>query len=135
MIFKDAESSRIPTEIMFYGPVFSQVLGYTGRINKDEYSNSTGYAINDYIGKTGLEKYYETYLRGVPGQSKFVKSATGSQSGSQTVVQPEAGDNLVLNIDADLQTQLYNALAKNFQKYGRQKKELLLPWIQEPELF
>ena len=33
-----------------YGPVFSQVLGYTARINKDEYSSSTGYSINDYIG-------------------------------------------------------------------------------------
>ena len=37
-----------------YGPIFSQVLGYTARINRDEYSTSVGYAINDYIGKTGL---------------------------------------------------------------------------------
>ena len=58
-----------------YGPAFSQVLGYTARIDKDEYSSSTGYAINDYIGKTGLEKYYETYLRGTRA-IKVVKSAS-----------------------------------------------------------
>jgi penicillin-binding protein 2 len=103
------------------GPIFSQVLGYTARINKDEYSTSAGYAINDYIGKTGLEKYYETYLRGTPGQSKSIKAAVSSQSGGQAVVQPEAGDNLVLNIDADLQTQLYDSLAKSIQKMGGKK--------------
>ena len=57
------------------GPIFSQVLGYTARIDKDEYSASAGYEINDYIGKTGLEKYYETYLRGEPGQSRPTSSS------------------------------------------------------------
>jgi penicillin-binding protein 2 len=101
------------------GPIFSQVLGYTGRINKNEYSTSTGYTINDYIGKTGLEKYYETYLRGEPGQAKAVKP--GAELGSQTLLPPQPGDNLVLNIDAGLQTQLYNALEKSIQKMGGKK--------------
>lgn len=100
-----------------YGPIFSQVLGYTARINKDEYSNSTGYSINDYIGKTGLEKYYETYLRGSPGQSMPDKSANNDQ----VLQQPVAGDNLVLNIDAGLQSRLYNALAENITKMGGKK--------------
>jgi len=103
------------------GPIFSQVLGYTGRINKDEYSSSSGYEISDYIGKTGLEKYYEPYLRGDPGQSKLVKSAIGVDGGNQTLVQPKPGDNLVLNIDADLQAQLYNSLAASIQKMGGKK--------------
>ena len=101
-----------------YGPVLSQVLGYTGRINEAEYSNSKGYAINDYIGKTGLEEYYETDLRGEPGQSKVVKSATGISKTNEILSQPAAGDNLILNIDAELQKQLYNALAANITKMG-----------------
>ena len=104
-----------------YGPTFSQVLGYTARINREEYSNLEGYAINDYIGKTGLEKYYETYLRGKTGQSKSVKSATGLKSDNQVLLQPEVGDNLVLNIDADLQEQVYNALEKSIKKVGAKK--------------
>jgi penicillin-binding protein 2 len=103
------------------GPVFSQVLGYTGRINRDEYSSSSGYTINDYIGKTGLEKYYETNLRGTAGQSKSNKSATGSQSDKQIVIQPKSGDNLVLNIDAALQTRVYNALEKSIKNVGAKK--------------
>jgi len=103
-----------------FGPIFAQVLGYTARIDKDEYSSLTGYAINDYIGKTGLEKYYETYLRGVPGQSLPAKSAD-SNLGNQAAVQPIPGDNLVLNIDADLQKQVYNALEKSIKNVGAKK--------------
>src|SRR3989344_1167485 len=104
-----------------YGPVFSQVLGYIGRINKDEYSNNKGYVINDYIGRTGLEKYYESYLRGEPGKSKSIRSAVGIQSSSQIVVPPESGNNLVLNIDANLQKLLYDSLGENLKKMGAQK--------------
>ncbi len=104
-----------------YGPIFSQVLGYTARINKDEYSSSTGYAINDYIGKTGLEKYYETDLRGKVGQSKPAKSISSDETADQMVLAPEPGNNLVLNIDAGLQQQLYNTLSASIEKMGGKK--------------
>ncbi len=100
-----------------YGSIFSQVLGYTGRINKDEYSSKTGYSINDYIGKTGLEKYYETYLRGENGQSYPEKS--GSKNG--VILAPIPGNNIVLNIDAGLQERLYNALEKSIKNVGAKK--------------
>jgi len=100
-----------------FGPTFSQVLGYTGRINKDEYSVSEGYTINDYIGKTGLEKQYETYLRGVPGQSMPEKS----DSKDEVLVASQPGNNLVLNIDASLQAEVYKALEKSIKNIGAQK--------------
>lgn len=92
-----------------FGPTFSQVLGYIARISKSEYADSQGYAINDYIGKTGLEKYYESYLRGEPGQSKT------------PVVEAKAGYNLVLNIDAGLQSRLYNALENRIKDIGAKR--------------
>lgn len=98
-----------------YGQVFSQVLGYTGRINRDEYSEQKGYSINDYIGKTGLEKYYESYLRGEPGQSKSAVER------SEIAIEAKPGNNLVLNIDADLQERVYNALAESIQNVGGKK--------------
>jgi len=103
-----------------YGPIFSQVIGYTARINRDEYSSSTGYAINDYIGKTGLEKYYETYLRGEPGQAR-PPSSSDEVAKPGILVPPVAGDNLVLNIDTDLQKQVYNALEKSIKNVGAKK--------------
>jgi len=107
--FKGCRIGQNTVRNYVYGPIFSQVLGYTARINREEYSNSAGYAINDYIGKTGLEKYYETYLRGKPGQS------------GSTSLQPESGNNLVLNIDAELQKKVYNALEKSIKNVGAKK--------------
>src|SRR3989344_3718303 len=104
-----------------YGPIFSQILGYTGRINKDEYSSSAGYAINDYMGKSGLEKYYETYLRGKPGQTKEIKTATGIIEGNEIISEPQSGYNLVLNIDAGLQQRIYEALGKSLENVGAKK--------------
>jgi penicillin-binding protein 2 len=94
-----------------FGSMFSQVLGYTGRINKDEYSNSQGYSINGYIGKSGLEKSYETYLRGTPGKSKKI----------EVISEPKAGYNLVLNIDAELQKRIYNALEQKMKDIGAKR--------------
>lgn len=104
-----------------YGKVFSQVLGYIGRINQDEYAESENYAISDSIGKMGVEKEYEDYLRGTPGQSKTIKSATGEKEGKQIISNPIAGDNLVLNIDAGLQEQVYKALESSIKNLGVKK--------------
>jgi len=109
------------TRNYLYGSVFSQVLGYTGRINKDEYSSSAGYSINGYIGKTGLEQYYEAYLRGTPGQSKIVKSALGEAKTSEVLSEPVAGNNLILNVDANLQQKVYLALEASIKRVGAKK--------------
>lgn len=103
------------------GPVFSQVLGYTGRINSDEYSNSSGYAINDHIGKTGLEQYYERYLRGIPGKVQQIRSAVGDEQGVKLISEPQSGNNIILNIDAGLQEAVYNALEKSIKNVGAKK--------------
>ena len=104
-----------------YGSVFSQILGYTARINREEYSTKNEYTINDYIGKTGLEKYYEDYLRGETGQAKSARSANGVVSADQTILAPVPGDNLVLNIDADLQKEVYSSLEKSIKRVGAKK--------------
>ena len=98
-----------------YGSVFSQILGYTGRINKNEYSDSFGYLINDIIGKDGLEKQYESYLRGTPGQSKSAKER------DEVDVAPISGNNLILNIDANLQKKIYESLEKSIKNIGSKK--------------
>ena len=64
------------------------------------------------MGKSGLEKYYETYLRGTPGQIKEIKTALGIAGGSEIMSESQPGYNLVLNINAGLQERIYNALGK-----------------------
>jgi len=103
------------------GESFSHVLGYGSKINKDELAGVQNYTVSDYIGKTGLEKFYEAVLRGTPGQHEVIKTATGVQKGDQVLVQPVAGNNLVLNIDAGLQQKTYEALEKSIKNIGSKK--------------
>jgi len=93
----------------FDGVNYSHLLGYVGKINAQEYeAQKNDYLLTDNIGKTGLEKIYEKYLKGQYGEKKFEVDALGREKKviSQTAAQP--GDDLVLAIDSDLQDYIYH---------------------------
>ena len=102
-------------------PVFSQVLGYTSRINKDELQVNGNYGISDYIGKVGIEKYYESYLRGIPGKIESVQNAVGIKKEDNILSSPQPGYGVVLNIDSDLQKKVYDSLAASIKNIGAKK--------------
>ena len=94
-----------------YPESFSHILGYVSKINAQEYEASQDkYLLNDNIGKNGLEKTYETYLKGQHGQKKIEVDALGREKKiiSQTTFIP--GDSLILSIDADLQERIFSIL-------------------------
>jgi len=103
------------------GPVFSHLLGYIGKIDKEGLKNNQNYTSSDYIGKVGLEKSYESWLRGVPGKAKEAKNALGIIQENTVEALPQAGHNLVLNIDANLQQKVYDALEKSIKNIGSKK--------------
>ncbi len=99
--------------------VFSHLLGYTGKITDQELSSQEEgeYAHNDYIGKTGIEAEYEKYLRGVAGKKQVEVDAKGNLKSLHGQIDPEPGNSLILNIDAELQKELYkNIVAHNGNK-------------------
>jgi len=104
-----------------FGLDFAHILGYTGRMNKSEMEDSVGYAVTDYIGKTGLEKSYEDVLRGTPGKMEAIKNAVGVSKGETTILPAVPGKSLILNIDADLQAKLYSELEKSIKNIGAKK--------------
>lgn len=89
------------------GKNFSFVLGYSGRINKQELEKNPGYLLNDIIGKEGLEFSYEKDLRGTYGTQEVEVDSLGRVNRTMQKSDPVAGNNLVLNIDAELQRRLY----------------------------
>lgn len=98
--------------------VFSHVLGYTGKITDKELAAAgQAYGLTDYIGKTGIEYSYEKYLKGIDGQKQVEVDARGNMKDVHGQVDPAPGDSLVLNIDGDLQRELYkNIVAHNGNK-------------------
>jgi penicillin-binding protein 2 len=99
-------SFRVGTTRSYMYP--NHFTGYVGRINEDEYKRyrEEDYSLNGYIGKTGLEKYYEVLLRGMDGKEVVQVDARGKSldlfraGGSKD---PLNGLSLVLSIDNDLQ--------------------------------
>jgi penicillin-binding protein 2 len=90
-------------------PSMSNVLGYISEISKNELAQDTlsYYHQGDYIGKSGLESYYETFLRGKRGKKFKIRNVRGIDQGafndgkSDTLAIP--GETLTSTIDLTLQ--------------------------------
>ena len=97
------------------GNVGSQVLGYVGPITGAEISAhpNQGYQTNSQIGKTGIESFYEQYLRGHDGTRTLEVDAFGNILGAVKTTPPTSGNSVVLNIDEGLQQALDGYLAKD----------------------
>lgn len=99
----------------------AHLLGRVGLMNEDEWSyyktvDEDGDGVSDYqmdntIGKEGIEKAFESYLRGTPGKRALERNTSGKVVSETWLTEPEPGDNVVLTIDLDLQTAVEDILA------------------------
>lgn len=83
------------------------VLGYVGDITKEEMNvmYNQGYTNNSIVGKTGIEKQYDSLLQGVPGRESRTVDARGRILSDTPIIDPpKMGKNLVLTIDTRIQT-------------------------------
>ncbi len=96
------------------GMYTSQIIGYTGRISSEEYSeysqNDSSYTINDIVGKTGIEKSMESVLRGEKGSETVYVDTLGRVLMSENYKEAIAGNDLYLSIDSSLQESVYHIL-------------------------
>lgn len=90
---------------------FASLIGYTGTISESEYEElkaiDKSYSENDTIGKSGLEQYYESYLRGQNGEQVVYVDTVGRIQEVESSTDPVAGDDLYLSIDWELQKSAY----------------------------
>jgi penicillin-binding protein 2 len=90
-----------------------QSVGYVSQIQLDELAEkqAQGYAGDEMVGRTGLEKVFEKELRGKPGGTLYVVSPDGVVVGSLTTVDPQPPQAVTTTIDRDLQRQAQQAIA------------------------
>jgi penicillin-binding protein 2 len=119
-ILDGVEVAPVPHRFYRTNTVLSHVLGYMNEITQEELerlsADGAKYALGDYIGRRGLERYFEQRLRGTDGVRKEVVDARGKtieelniKLGDNAVVPPLAGSNLVLSIDMRLQEEAERA--------------------------
>ncbi len=101
---------------------FSHVLGYTGRVGPEDIKKNPGvYSGLDYVGRAGIEKFYENYLRKNSGNVKIEKNASGEIISKKVEEMPEPGKSLVLWLDHDLQMRAKESLEKKLEEVGSEK--------------
>lgn len=90
---------------------FASIIGYTGKITTEEYETLSAaddsYTLNDIVGRSGLEAYYESYLRGTNGEQQLYVDNVGRIIEEISSTDPVAGCDLYLSIDRDLQEAAY----------------------------
>ena len=96
--------------------VAGHIFGDLGEVSKKDIANDDYYVRGDFIGKQGIESYYEKYLRGEKGKEILLRDAHGRIKGryldGAMDVAPIPGKNLKLSLDIELQ-QLAERLLEN----------------------
>jgi penicillin-binding protein 2 len=96
-----------------YQSLAAQVLGYVGQISPEDYKalKKKGYLASDSIGQSGIERTYDTYLRGKDGTAQLTVDSRGRP---KTAAVPEQqstfGETLRLTLDINLQRAAERAL-------------------------
>lgn len=85
----------------------AHALGDIGEVSMRDINNDDYYSRGDYIGRQGVEKSYEKYLRGEKGTEVLLRDAhgriQGRYKGGSLDVKPSPGKDLTLSIDIQLQ--------------------------------
>lgn len=102
-----------------YGDLLTHALGYIGKINEKEYQAlqdaqvSANYAASRDIGKSGIEKFYESQLHGTVGYQEVEVNSRGRVIRTLREQPAISGDDLYLSIDLGLQLKAQEALGDN----------------------
>lgn len=96
-----------------YGSLAAHVIGYVGRDRAESQAGDEkfNYFDPEMRGRVGLEIYYDSFLRGVPGERKILVDARGFAIREWMALEPRAGLDLELSLDCDLQRVVERELA------------------------
>ena len=102
------------TRKYIYNNLFSHIIGYVGKISKQDVKDKDDplqFASGFEIGKSGLEKSYENYLRGSAGAKQVEVNVSGQIVNEISDIQPTRGQDLEISIDLDLQKYIAKKLS------------------------
>lgn len=104
-----------------YETLAAHILGGIGKMNKEEYDllKDKGYGYNDTIGKRGVEKISEEYLRGTDGRKNVMKDLGDESDITLEDIPAVPGNYVTLTIDAELQRAAEEALEKRIKEFAK----------------
>lgn len=93
---------------------FSHLIGYTGKLSESDIINNPRYLRDDIIGKKGIEKVYETQLKGEYG-------LINPRNSEIPIKSVQNGNSIQLTIDAELQKVLQDSIQEVLNENGLTK--------------
>ena len=115
-------SIRTASARVYNTTLAAHILGTIGPIWQEEWSSNEktgyvgyadkGYSMNDLVGKDGVEKAFEEYLRGTDGRRLITTDEDGKLTGELYTREPQPGGTVALSLDIDLQADVERALAQ-----------------------
>ncbi len=101
----------------------AHILGYVGAMSPEQwehYKDIPGYEMDSEVGQDGLEAAYEEYLHGIDGWRLDTVTADGTLVSSEYIVEPQAGANVEVSIDLNLQMAAEDSMADLIAKLREQ---------------
>lgn len=95
-----------------HGPLLAHLTGYVGEVGPEELERDPSYRMGDMVGKSGLERGWETYLRGIDGGQQVEVDSLGRRLRVLSEVAEVPGHTVRLTIDLDLQQAAHRALGE-----------------------
>ena len=112
---KTKADDDIPKRVYTTTAGFSHLLGYVSYPKRDQ---SGVFWQDEYIGKDGVEKQYQSTLAGVQGERIIEVTALHQVEAQNVVVYPTHGGNISLTIDKDVQAKLYERIEALAHRVG-----------------
>ncbi len=102
----------VPVRRYLMGEMSAHVLGYVSEISPEELKsdNAHTYKSGDRVGKYGIEKYLDRYLKGVSGGEHVEVNVSGRRVRVIGKTDPVSGENVTLTLDSDLQRTAWEAM-------------------------
>ncbi len=115
---------EVPVRNYVFGEVASHVIGYTREIDAEELKahKGEGYRPGDLIGKVGIEKAFEEYLKGVDGGEQVEVNSLSQPIRVLGSMPPVSGYDVVLTIDRKLQAAAEEALESQLEALSKSEK-------------
>lgn len=115
------------TSVRYYTNEYfaSHIIGYVGKIFAEEYQTykELGYSMNSTVGKEGIEKVFESELKGTPGSRYTVTDAKGATVQLIEDEEPKIGNDVVLTLSTEMQKITEAGLAETIAALKEQNGE------------
>ncbi len=102
-LLENVKVTPAPKRYYPYQKVAAHIIGYTAKANQKEIDRDEVLKLTGIVGKSGLEKRYNTFLQGIPGEKTVQMNALNEEMSVLRTKPPVENRTLTLNVDIRLQ--------------------------------